>query len=386
MKKTIVVLVWFLALPLLSQVRFSGSLQSSFYAFDTPLVEQANFYQALQLRLAPTGSLYLNTYARVAKIGEDDWNERVYNLYLNWAGSNNRLGLRAGRQFLYHGVMNGTYDGALVTLKPFKPLKLKLFGGIEAPFDRSLELLEWDEGNALGGHLSYALPGNNNLDLSYFQRKRNDVTVWNLAGAALHGKFQDVYYQAEYDYNLETERYQGMRYRLGYYLGKWAFSGEYSQQKPRIFEDSYFRIFRAVAYSQLRSGVTYQWGEYQLGAQYLFTDYETAESNQAIFSLGNSWGFVGFVLQDGFGGDNAGIYGNIRYDLFPQLTIKLFSSYYNFEHYTTQISEDATAFSGGFDFRPFKSLSLQAEVQESINSYYDNDVRGLFRLFYYFRR
>ena len=171
---------------------------------------------------------------------------------------------------------------------------------------------------------------------------------------------------------------------MSYYHDRWALWGEYNSQKPRVFEDSYFTIFNIEAYDQARAGITYQLQQYQFGMQYLYTNHFVDQTNQVIATAGNRWGLLGFVFQEGFGGENLGFYGDIRYPVIPQLTIKLYGSYYNFERQTTVISEEATSFSGGFDYRVIETLSLQAEVQQSINSLYDDDWRGLFRVLFHF--
>jgi len=388
---TALFVVLILSIPLFSQVKYSGSLRSSFYAFetltDTSEIQQLNYYQGLQLRLAPENhsNLYLSTYLRVAKRGDKDWEEKVFNLYADWKAPNKPLSLRLGRQFVYSGVINGTLDGVLVSGTPHKNLNVKLFGGLAAPLARDFDVLKWDEGNVLGAYASYRLPWEFKLDLSYFQKSRDKETVWQLVGAGLSGKFREnIYYQAQLDHNLNTEEIQGMRYRLNYFYQKWSLSAEYNSQRPRVYEDSYFRIFKLDAYNQFRGGVTYNLNRYQLGVQYLFTAMEYDETNQVILTAGIPWGIIGLVHQDGFGGKNTGLYGELRYDVFKQLTVRAYSSHYNYERQTTVISEDATSVSGGLDYRPFKSLSLQADVQQSINSVYEDNIRGLFRLNYFF--
>ncbi len=392
MKNTItfsIVLFVCISFALQAQVRFSGSLQSSVYTFDTPTVEQGNFYQGLQFKVFPAQhpGMYLNTYLRVAKQGNADWDERVYNLYAHVNTSRDRLNFRLGRQFLYSGVINGTMDGLLVSAKPAKGLALKAFVGREAPFSRELKTVGSDS-SALGGYVSYRFGPGLKVDLSYFRRKRDDRTVWQLVGAAVHGVYQEnLYYQAQLDHNLESDKIQGTRLRLSYYYQRWSLTGEYNFQKPRIFEDSFFRIFRQQEYQQFRGSVNYTAGAYQLGVQYLFTDHEFDQTNQLILNAGNQWGLLGLVVQSGYAGDNLGVYGDVRYPLIPNLlTLKLYASHYNFQRHLVEIDEDATAFSGGIDFRPWRYLSLQAEIQESRNTFYENDVRALFRVFYFFRQ
>jgi hypothetical protein len=353
---------------------------------DTSEIQQLNYYQALQLRVSPEkySNLYLSTFLQIAKRGDEDWDERVYNLYADWKAKNNKVHLRFGRQFLYYGVINGTMDGVLVSVIPMKKLNVKLFGGLSAPPTREFEILEWDEGNVFGAYASYKLPKDVNFNVSLFQKSRYDETVWQLLGAGLSGKYRGVYYLAKLNHNLLTEEIQGMRYLFNYFYKKWSFSAEFNNQKPRIYEDSYFRIFEIEAYNQYRGGVNYQFKPVQLGLQYIFTSVEYDETNQVILTAGIPWGIIGLIYQDGFGGKNTGVYGELKYDVFKNLTARAYSSFYTYERQTTVISEDAASFSGGLEYRPMKSLSVQADVQQSINSVYEDDIRGLFRLNYFF--
>lgn len=382
-----VFLVCIFSLPVFSQMRFSGFLQTSVYTFETPTVAQGEFFQGVRLRAEPEKyrKAFFNTYFRVAKRGEADWEERVYNLYVDYKTSNSKFRIRAGRQFVYQGVINGTLDGILLGGNIGKSLKVKVFGGAPAPFGRELKALNISDNTALGAYASYRFPWNCKLDVSYFQRKRDGNTNWHLVGGAFSGKVKsDWFYQFQIDHNLESKKLQGVRARLNYYHNHWALWGEYNAQKPRVFEDSYFTIFQIEAYDQARGGLTYQLNQYQFGLQYLYTNHYVNQTNQVIATAGNRWGLLGFVLQEGYGGDNIGVYGDIRYLIIPQLTAKLYASYYNFERQTTVISEDATSFSAGLEWRPVDRLSLQAEVQQSNNSFYKDDWRGLFRLFFHF--
>jgi hypothetical protein len=406
----ILTLVLFLSLPLLSQVRFSGNLQSALYAWENTAENKLfDFYQYAQFRLqpSPNPNLYFGTYFRFARRGQQrlsgdkiyaqgedvyDWEDRLYNLYVNWKTVNNRLLFRLGRQFVYQGVINGTLDGLMVSAKATNDLTLKVFAGLEAPDTREFKLRKTDEGTALGGYLSYRLPWQNKVDVSYFQKSRKVAkgsteeteTVWQLLGLAFTGQTNNLYYQAYYDHNLKSKEFQGMRYRFTYYWRQWSILGEYNSQRPRLYEDSFFRVFKIDAYNQIRAGVTYDINRYQVGLQYIFTDIHYNESNQFLLSLGNLWGLIGLVLQTGDAGKNVGAYGQIRYPIHDQFTAKAFASYYNFERQTTVISEDAVGLSAGLEYRPIQLVSVDAEVQQTNNSLFKSDTRGLFRLNIFF--
>lgn len=374
-----------------AQVKFSGSYRGSAYLFEDLNNEtQTDFYNNFRFRLGSKKNpgLYLNTYFRLVRRGaSSDWDDRFYNLYLHWKLADQPVYFNLGRQFLYNGVINGTVDGVLMALKPSDKSVIKLVAGVQAPYLREFKTTKWNEGNAVGGYFSYKFSQILNANISYYQVFKNDVRIWQLTGAAFNGIIvPDFYYQAQLDYNINDEKMQTIRARLTYYYNKWSFSGEYNSQKPRIYEDSYFRIFEVETFNQIRSAVTYQLSKIQLGLQYLFTSYDEGEStNQIILTTGNRWGLIGLLYQSGFGGDNFGLYGDIRYEFIPKLTAKLYGSYYNYQLHTTEITQDASAFSAGLIYHPIRPLGLWAEVQQSANPVYKNDVRGLFRVEYNFR-
>lgn len=373
-----------------AQLKISGTSQTQVYGWENRAENQQwDFYQNFGLRLAPASNpnLYLKTYFRVGRLGDPaDWREKIYNASLNWISSNRNYKLRLGRQFVYAGVMNGTVDGLLLNVRPSSKLSLKLLAGMSAPLDRSAGLEKFNDARAIGAYAAYRLSQAMKMDLSYYQTNRSGKLAWQQLGAALSGKLgPNLYYNSVVDYNVLRSDLQGLRLRLTYYVNQWSFSGEFNNQKPRIYEDSFFNIFEIGAYNQVRTAVTYQLGRYLLGLRYSATAYGEGElTNRAELTLSGKPGMIGVLFQNGFSGDNLGLFGELRYELIRNLELRLFSSYYNYEFQTRAISEDATAFSGGFNYRVTPDLMLQAEVQQSLNSYYKNDLRGLFRLNYAF--
>ncbi|MBN1409131.1 MAG: hypothetical protein JW956_15125 [Calditrichaceae bacterium] len=375
---------------LTAQVKFSGMTQSSIYTWENfDEAQLIDYYQHINARVSLESyrDLYVKTYFRFGRTGDPaEWNERVYNAYLNFLSPCRKWDARLGRQFVYSGVMNGTVDGIMLNMRPIKHLLVKLLAGMEAPVDRALELTPWSDGNVLGAFAGYKVVEAFNFAASYVQKTRSDDIYWQLAGASFSGNvFNNLYYQAQYEHNLKTSQYQAMRYRLNYFLAKWNIFAEYNSQRPRIYEDSFFQIFEQTAFNQIRSGVGYQAGNYNVGLHDVYTMYEKDEStNQIHATISSSYGMIGLLYQSGYGGDNTGIYGSVRYDVLKNLTVYVRSSYYQYERQTTAISEDATAVSGGVTYKLSASLQVKAEIQERINTYYDNDVRGLFRIRYAF--
>jgi len=408
MKKTILFFAALLTLLFISsslaQVNYSGWWQSNLYLWENPDDAQYyNFYQGLQFRLSPQNysNLYLNTYFRVAYRDDlDEMQEKVHNLYLNWNLADNYR-LRVGRQFIYQGVINGTMDAVSLSGRFAKNLQLHAVVGTEAPFTREFELVEWDNGNLLGAYASYRLPWSNSLEVSYFQKQRKSNSeekselYWQQLGSAFLGTIQQkINYYFRVDYNLLTESYQTMRGRLSYLANRWTVSAEYNSQRPRIYEDSFFNIFVVNPYNQLRLAGNYRMQEYEFGLQLLQTVYDV-HAYYVLFKDDNDlrlvgtfghqkFGTLGLVLQNGYGGDNLGYFADIRYEFLPNITARLYNSYFNYERTSTNISEDALAFLVGLGYRYKKVLLLEGELQQSSNNLYKNDTRGLVKLTFLF--
>jgi len=386
---TLVVLaVW--TVSAFAQTRVDGRLYSQLYAWENASANQQwDYYQGLQLRVAPSkqAGISLKTHFLVTRRGDPAaWHERFYNAYADWASSERTVQVRMGRQFIYSGVINGSVDGVMVRARPTSKWDLRLVGGTAVPYHRPLKVQSWEDGGTIGGYAAYQLADRTRIDLSLVSRTRQDEVVWRQLGTSLTGTFQKhFYYQLQLDYNLEKSEYQGVRGRLSYQVEKWILSGEYNTQKPRIYEDSFFNIFKLVAFNQTRLGVTRLFGKYQVGIYHLHTMYDEDEStDELMLTAGSSWGTVGVVYQTGFGGDNIGLYGEVRYEFVPGLTFTFHSSHYSYRRRSIAFNEEATAFSSGLQYRPVRALLLQAQVQESMNSFYDNNLRGLFRINYTF--
>jgi len=395
---SLLLVVLFFTSSVFSQVNVKGWWQSNLYIWENASEnQQYDFYQGLQFRVAPQNNpdLYFNTFLRVAYQGDPaDWEERIYNLYLNW-NINQNYRFRIGRQFLYWGVINGTMDAVQFSGR-FLP-KLQFHGviGLDAPFDRALEVRDWDKGNLMGGYLSYQLPGRNSIEVSYFQKQRESELYWQQIGTTILGFLNNrLNYYLRLDYNLLSKDYQTLRGRLTYYIDRWSLSAEYNSQRPRIYEDSFFSIFKVNSHNQIRGSVNYRLNDYDFGVHLLHTVYDVHEvyilfkDNNDLRFVGSvshrKYGSFGLIAQTGTGGENIGYFANLHYEFLPGLTAKFYNSYYNYERATTNISQDALAFMAGLGYRLKKRLILEGELQQSSNNLYKNDLRGLVRLTYLF--
>lgn len=374
-----------------AQVDIKGNYSSSFYSFESPTDNESrlNQYHGLNFKINPenNSNLFFKGYVKaIYDRDPQEWREKVYSSYLSWKTPLKDTKIQIGRQFTYAGVINGTLDALAISAKPLENLNLKFYGGVIAPIDRELKLTKWDDGNVLGGYGSYKINRALQVNASYFQKQRSEELYWQQLGTAFAGNYNDVFYLIRYDHNLLNSEYQSILLNASYNYKDWSFSGEASSQKPKIYEDSFFSIFKLREYKQFHAAVTRRIMKYEISVRSITTLYEEDESNQhLILTFGNNWGVAGVVYQSGFGGENLGLYADINYRVLSNLKVNLRSSHYTYERQSVQIEEEATAFSAGVKYNPIKALSLDVQVQQSINSYYDADLRGLFKLAYSFK-
>jgi len=129
---------------LTAQVKFSGMTQSSIYTWENfDEAQLIDYYQHINARVSLESyrDLYVKTYFRFGRTGDPaEWNERVYNAYLNFLSPCRKWDARLGRQFVYSGVMNGTVDGIMLNMRPIKHLLVKLLAGMERLWTGRLSL------------------------------------------------------------------------------------------------------------------------------------------------------------------------------------------------------------------------------------------------------
>ncbi len=387
-----------LVLPINAQITLNGYWQNSFYLWqDAQGNRITDMYHGfwLRFRSKQLPRNYLNTYWRFARRGKPgEIAERVYNLYYFWQPQP-EVHIKIGRQFLFYGVMNGVIDGGQLQIAPSSKVRLRLVAGMLAASNRTFHLLKWNEAHAAGGQIALRFSQHFRTEVSFFQKVRQQEAVWRQLGVSLGGKLIPRFgYYVRMDYNLLQKKYQLFRMRLTYLTLPWTLVAEYSSQRPRIYEDSFFSMFKVRAHNQLRLGMYYQLKWAQVGLQYFYTMYGITQiipgnvsdtDSRVLLTLSGRYGTLGVIYQNGFGGQNVGYFGNIRFPIFWGIKAHLFHSYYNYERTTTRISEDALSFSAGLEYRLKQVAVLQLDVQQASNIYFVKDWRVLTRITFLFR-
>lgn len=368
------------------------------YAWDAPAEGggRVDAYQGLQLRVRPSDALDFRTHFRFARRYDRltagyEWDEKVYQAYADARIAGRTLVARVGRQFMYRGAVNGTFDAVSARFQPKGGWDVQAMAGLAAPTDRSFNRLVWDEGGALGIYAGKSVGSALRASVSYFHRIRSGDTAWSIAGGGLSLRLaDDSFLQSELDYNLEQESVQRFRGRAWTEVGRFIFSGEVGVQKPQIYQDSFFSIFELEGYRQARGGVAYKLGSVRLGYEFIGTSFDDADeaggesetSGESLVTLSNKFGTVGVVYQGGYGGDRLDLYADARIEVTDAITFALRASRLEYERRSIALDEDATAFSAGVTYRSAFPLWFQVEAQRSHNSRFDQDTRLFVRAGY----
>lgn len=365
------------------------------YAWDAPAQGggRVDAYQGLNLRVRPSQAVDFRTHFRFARRFdrlEDGyrWDEKVYQAYADTRIAGRTLVARLGRQFVYKGAVNGTFDALTVRYQP-SGWDIQAMAGLAAPVDRTLELLGTDEGQALGFYAGRQFGKALRANVSWFNRTRSDMTAWHLAGGGLSLRLSDnAFVQSELDYNLEQEVVQRFRGRAWFETDRVVFTGEAGVQKPQIYQDSFFSIFQLTGFSQARLGVGYKVGGGRIGYQFIGTrfddvaDGESDTSGESLLTWTGKWGTLGAIYQGGYAGDRVGLYADARIDVMKSLALSVRASRLEYERRSISLDEDATAFSAGLTFRPNAPFWCQVEGQRSLNNRFDQDTRLFVRAGY----
>lgn len=386
-----------------AQVRYDGQIYAMAYAWEAPAGEDGgrfDTYEGLRLRVRPGDALDFRSHVLFARRTRTDeagslayeWEERVYQLYADARLSGRELTGRLGRQFVYRGTINGTFDALALRYRPAADWDVQVLAGLAAPYARDLDFSTesedlglWDERGSLGLFASKTFGRRVRTNVSWFQRNRGGDVAWSLAGVGFSAGYgEDRFVQAEVEYNVEQENTQRIRVRDWGEIGPVLVSIEFSTQRPRIFEDSFFSRFKVGGYGQARLGASYPLGPGRAGYEFVGTDFEGSErSGEHIvtYSLesGAFSGMIGVVYQSGYGGERFSPYVDARFEVLDGVTLRGNFTYLEYERRTISLDEDASAWTAGILVRPTSRWWLQLDVQQAANTFYDQDTRLLAR-------
>lgn len=415
------ILILFIAF-LIPQISFAqninGRFSSSVYAFeryDTTDVSEMNVraYQMLNLNVNKDQfslKTNMNLETNFANTLDDDPRLRFYHLYLEGRNLFNFATVKVGRQPLITSVAGGVIDGFSTNFK-YSDYSLTGYFGANVPAYQKLEIIDNVEDNYIYGGKFNASPINNfRVGLSYINKsyKRQPYTAfrYDISGNPIQqlienesNQYQlgaaDASYQmdglfridAKYEYDLNFEA-----------TSRFEFSGRYEQienlginiyynfREPRLSYNSIFTVFNYGSTEEIEGGADYKlpFGLTVLG-KFANVTYEGENSQRITVGVNTSFGGATYRKNLGYAGelDAVSIYAAHSF-MQGFVTPSLGLTYTTYKLSEDDEANNLTAFLGGVNIRPWRSLSFDLQGQYMNNKIYKNDMRAFFKINYWF--
>jgi hypothetical protein len=397
----------------------SGRLTTSVYVYERSdsahaSSDQAHLYQGLLFSLKQS-ALTLHAYGQVdgdvSNSLAGDGKFRMFQLYLDWQPAGTAQ-IKIGRQAVFAGAGVGTVDGVGARVRPLPWLGVKAFAGGLVPANQRFAIADdLSSHHAWGGQIQLTPDPSLRGSLSYARKRQDRATYSTVRSDSLGNLFTqeidgsdrayelasadvgwsltprtDLYGRADLDvYSLEPSRAEvSARSNV---TPRIVLTGAYTFRSPRMPWNSIFAVFNTEDNHEIEGDVSYRvlplLRVYAEAGGILYSGDQSFRS-----TLGVDMGYAGlsWLHRSGFGGDleglNASLYRPLEHGrITPNLQISWAS--YRAEPGS---GNQSSLFSGaaGVLVEPVKGISVDSEVQVLHNPHYDDDVRFLFRLQYWF--
>ncbi len=372
--------------------QLSGSSVTSFLGYQTD-DSHYNFYQQLMLTYRPKMvrnlSFHLNV-SGVTDLGPQTVQTpfQVYGAYLDWRQLwKNRLNFSVGRKFYFNGVGVGYLDGAFVTLRPFKKVRVSAFGGVECPFDRAAKMYRWQDGTVVGAKIQVRNFWRTRLGFSFYQKTRQSAANWRLIGANVSRPFgKSLFWMSRASFNLLDSRlqkaYSAVRWMPS---AKLLFYLEGLYRTPHIYHDSFFEQFELKGLVQGRlNGVYYFSKKYGLSGDLLWIQREEKQSQKFRLAVLTPYGLVGFQQDLSFAGFQTRAYGDVHIRILKGLRARLLVDFSNYQISDWEESFLQVGSAFRLDYQWGHRFLLSLEDQFNTNRVYNVDNRILGQILWRF--
>lgn len=418
--KKIIISIGFLCIFFISAnaQNINGRFSSSVYSFERyDTVNSSSSYwrafQMLSLNINQDNFSLRSSFNFEGDLSKDLQNDprlRFYNLYLE---ARNLLGvatIKLGRQPLFNSVAGGIFDGATLDLKK-SDYKLSAYYGANVPAYQKLGIVKnWNKNYILGGKFIANSLENFQFGLSYINKNFQSDPYYatrldpNLNPIQVLIESKSNQYQfasAEVSYNLpkyftintdfdyDLNFMQASKFEIqGRYvqIDKLGIDVYYNYRQPKIRYNSIFSVFDYGNTQEVEIG-----GDYAINKTCTIVGkvgnvtYKDANSQRITVGVNSNYGSISYRKNLGYAGEMDAISLYSAYTLFDgYLTPSLGLSYTNYKLTEDSPKNNLTTILGGFNFRPFRTLSFDVQGQFMNNKIYKDDFRLFFKLNYWF--
>ncbi len=418
MKRSVVLLVLFLLPVLITAQNINGRFSSSVYSFERfDTQDESDRYlrtfQSLILN-ANQGKFSLRTRLNLeADIGtklDNDPRLRFYNLYFEGRKLWDLVTFRIGRQSLFNTIAGGVYDGAYLELNHSGYKLSGLYGG-NVPAYQKLELTDdWGNDYVLGAKFVATSITNTRIELSYIDKnyrqreytairmdenfnpiemliQRNSSQYKFVTGKVSYSYAKALNLYARYDYDLNFETTSKFEVSGAYDPSdKIKLSLYYNYREPRIRYNSIFSVFNYGNTQEIEGGIDYRISpKYTVLGKFANVTYEGDSAQRLTLGFNTVYGNVSYRKTFGYAGelDAVSVY-TARSFMEGFITPSLGFAFTTYKLTPEAKSNDIITLLAGTNVRPWKVVSFDLQLQYLNNKIYNNDVRFLFKLNYWF--
>lgn len=419
--RKILILLALCSVSLFSQTVISGRISSSAYSFqryDNDTLKTAETYirgyQQAQVMVGydkfslHTSFNFENSYKNSL---ESDSRLHFYNLYLEGSNLLNCATVKIGRQPIYSGVGAGVFDGIGAKVTGYNLIAEGYFGA-NVPAYQELKLIDnWQDNSLTAARLRYLPLEGLTIAAGYVDKRfkpqdylasRLDDNMNPIQILIQNRSAEYQYLNGEVSYEQENER-RFFRTKYEYDLNfqqtsKVELEGESGigekldvvvyglYREPKIRYNSIFSVFDYGNTKEVEAGLSYHFcSDMIVSGRYGYTDYKDENSSRANISLSTKYGTLNFRKTFGDAGELNSISFSTGYTFFEGLlTPSAAVSYTDYKLTKDDPTDKLTTVLLGVNVRPYKSFSFDVQGQYLDNRIYQNDVRLLVKLNYWF--
>lgn len=386
MKRALLMLFMFVAASAFaSGIGFHGSVRNSVYSYESDETHTRVYQYARLSAVSPCKKFTFQTSLRALTDAQESLTSeerfKLYSLRLNGKGLlNKRLDFSVGRLFLHPGTVLGALDGVTAQYSFLQHFSLQVYGGVESHFQRSLKMYETKDSQTVGGLFQISHYFSSKVQFLYLRKANENEIFWHLAGLNFHtALLPKTILRAQAHYDLEQSRVHRLLLSARNTWSKNLMTTlEYKQQFPQVYANSYFTIFTPEAYQRIRVGAAYElFKNYNIQAHYQIVTFEEDNANQLYLTVGNNWGNLGMVYEDGYAGDQLGLMFDLFYEVIPNLVASIYVDYSKYRVEEVYEFDNQLANAARVSYRLGRHWTFDVEYQWLTNRYKDSDSRFL---------
>jgi hypothetical protein len=354
---------------------------------------------------------YLNLEGDVSESQTYDPRLRFYNLYVDVKNLFDVMYVKLGRQPLFSGIGGGVFDGMTLGFK-YAGFDVNGYYGGNVPAYQKLNFTD-DLSNdfVAGGKVNYYPDKNTRLALKYFNQsfKTTSYTTTRLSPDLETNpnyiidnnseQYQYLTAEGSYDesntFRVDTKLDYDLNFGM---ISKYEVLGRY-QEIENLGIDAYYNFRQPkIRYNSIFSVFDFQNSqEIEIGADYLIDKtykvigkfgnviYSDESSQRVSLGVSTPWGTLMGRKTFGYAGELNSISAyTARSFCEGLLTPSLSLAYTNYKLSSDDASNDMITALLGLNYRPWRTLSFDAQGQYLNNKIYKNDFRLLLKLNFWF--